>query len=134
MIIDEKGKISEVIDVQDILPEEESLNNLDNLDDLDYSENISNNSDEIDKQNISDENEHIINKLDTYEEDSQEENDISDNIEDEKNQTAETTCLALTVRKDYNLSIIKNSVIKTFKISLKVTLCTLFLNLLSLFL
>ena len=131
MIIDEKGKISEVIDVQDILPEEESLNN---LDDLDYSENISNNSDEIDKQNISDENAHIINKLDTYEEDSQEENDISDNIEDEKNQTAETTCLALTVRKDYNLSIIKNSVIKTFKISLKVTLCTLFLNLLSLFL
>lgn len=131
MIIDEKGKISEVIDVQDILPEEESLNNLDNLD---YSENISNNSDEIDKQNISDENTHIINKLDTYEEDSQEENDISDNIEDEKNQTAETTCLALTVRKDYNLSIIKNSVIKTFKISLKVTLCTLFLNLLSLFL
>ena len=47
--------------------------------------------------------------------------------------TAETNCLALTVRKNYNLSIVKNSIFTTLRISWKVALSTLVLNILKLF-
>lgn len=47
--------------------------------------------------------------------------------------TSETNCLALTVRKDYNISILKNSIVKTFKLSYKVLISAFFLNLLRLF-
>ena len=53
------------------------------------------------------------------------------NIEKEK--TVETNCLALTVRKDYNLSIFKNGIIKTFRTTCKITICTILLNILNLF-
>lgn len=49
-------------------------------------------------------------------------------------ETDEPNCLALTVRKDYGLFILKNGLVKTFHVSLKVAFCTLFLNILTLLL
>lgn len=51
----------------------------------------------------------------------------------EKKETVETNCLALTVRKNYNISIFKNTVFTTFRVTCKVTVFTLVLNFLSLF-
>lgn len=51
----------------------------------------------------------------------------------EKKETVKTNCLALTVRKNYTISIFKNTVFTTFRITCKVTLCTFLLNFLSLF-
>lgn len=51
----------------------------------------------------------------------------------EKKETVETNCLALTVRKNYNISIFKNTVFTTFRVTCKVTIFTLVLNFLSLF-
>ncbi len=52
----------------------------------------------------------------------------------EKKETVETNCLALTVRKNYNISIFKNTVFTTFRITCKITIFTIVLNFLSLFL
>ena len=74
------------------------------------------------------------------------EDEVSDNIVQEsnpnaledssssKNETVETNCLALTVRKDYNLSIVKNTILTTFRFSWKIAFSTLILNILKLFL
>lgn len=51
----------------------------------------------------------------------------------EKKETVKTNCLALTVRKNYTISIFKNTIFTTFRITCKVTLCTFLLNFLSLF-
>ena len=51
----------------------------------------------------------------------------------EQKETAETNCLALTVRKNYNLSIVKNSIFTTLRMSWKVALSTFILNVLKLF-
>lgn len=48
-------------------------------------------------------------------------------------ETASTTCLALTVRKSYNLAIVKNSIFTTLRVSWKVALSTFVLNILKLF-
>ena len=153
MKIDENGKIFEEIELQDKLPEEKEAENLNNLDEFheslesekEINSNLSftnikdedkdsktiiedladNSNNETISNNLS---EQISDKIDTYD------NDFEKHNLPEENKTAETTCLALTVRKDYNLSVLKNSVLKTFKVTLKVTLCTFFLNLLSLFL
>ena len=53
-------------------------------------------------------------------------------IADQK-ETAETNCLALTVRKNYNLAIVKNSIFTTLRLSWKVALSTFLLNVLKLF-
>lgn len=50
----------------------------------------------------------------------------------EKKETVETNCLALTVRKNYNISIFKNTVFTTFRVSCKVAIFTVLLNFLSL--
>ena len=52
----------------------------------------------------------------------------------EKKETVETNCLALTVRKNYNISIFKNTVFTTVRITCKITIFTIVLNFLSLFL
>lgn len=57
---------------------------------------------------------------------------INQNEDEEK--TVETNCLALTVRKDYNLSIVKNTIFKTIRMSVKVAISTLILNLIKIFL
>ena len=51
---------------------------------------------------------------------------------DEK-ETVETNCLALTVRKDYNFAIARNTVFKTIRMSIKVAISTIVLNLIKLF-
>lgn len=60
--------------------------------------------------------------------------DFSSNTEQkQEKETVETNCLALTVRKDYNLSIFKNSIVTTFRVSWKIAVSTFLLNLLKLF-
>lgn len=51
----------------------------------------------------------------------------------EEKATVETNCLALTVRKDYNFAIAKNTVFKTIRMSIKVAISTFVLNLIKLF-
>ena len=48
-------------------------------------------------------------------------------------ETVETNCLALTVRKDYNFAIARNTVFKTIRMSIKVAISTIVLNLIKLF-
>lgn len=55
-------------------------------------------------------------------------------VDNKINNSEETNCLALTVRKDYGLFIFKNGLVKTFRVTCKVAFCTFFLNLLTLLL
>ena len=59
--------------------------------------------------------------------------DLSSNGDENREKTVETNCLALTVRKDYNFSIAKNTVFKTIRMSVKVAISTLVLNLIKIF-
>lgn len=67
---------------------------------------------------------------------------LDDNIEniqesstEAKNQNPEVVnCLALTVKKDYNLSIVKNVVVKAFRNAWKIALSIFTLNFLKFFL
>ena len=58
--------------------------------------------------------------------------DASGSSEDKK-ETVETNCLALTVRKDYKFAIARNTVFKTIRMSIKVAISTIVLNLIKLF-
>lgn len=78
-------------------------------------------------------NQENISEIDTSETSIIQDASKQPNIE-QKNETAETNCLALTVRKDYNLSIVKNTIITTFRFSWKIAFSTLILNILKLFL
>lgn len=63
------------------------------------------------------------------------ENEQSEQSEQsEQKETAETNCLALTVRKNYNISIIKNSIFTSLRLSFKIAISTIALNILKLFL
>ena len=58
-----------------------------------------------------------------------------DNIQEETiNENSQTNCLALTIRKDYNLIIAKNFITTTGRISWKIVLSTFVLNFLRMFL
>ena len=57
----------------------------------------------------------------------------SDNNIDTENEDNHSNCLALTVRKDYNLSIVKNSIFTTLRVSWKIAISTFILNILKLF-
>lgn len=62
--------------------------------------------------------------------------ELSDFKNDEistQNEDNQANCLALTVRKDYNLTIIKNIFTTTGRMSLKVALSTFILNILRMF-
>lgn len=50
-----------------------------------------------------------------------------------QDKTIEANCLSLSVRKDYNLSIIKNSIFTTLRYSYKIAFSAFLLNLLKLF-
>lgn len=52
---------------------------------------------------------------------------------DTNNEDTHSNCLALTVRKDYNLSIVKNSIFTTLRVSWKIAISTFILNILKLF-
>ena len=150
MVIDEKELITENQNKQEvksqILNTKESLNNEDfDLTSKKYDKSSNNNNtnsydDNIDGSSIielaSDDStpENLIANT------SQEENSFlaTDDPKNEmettaEKETVETNCLALTVRKDYNLSIVKNSILTTFRISWKVALSTFILNVLKLF-
>lgn len=63
------------------------------------------------------------------------ENNNKENISQENFENTETiNCLALTIQKDYNLSIVKNVVLKTLKTTWKVAVSIFTLNFLKLFL
>lgn len=150
MVIDEKELITENQNKQEvksqILSTKESLKNEDfDLTSKKYDKSSNNNNtnsydDNIDGSSIielaSDDStpENLIANT------SQEENSFlaTDDPKNEmettaEKETVETNCLALTVRKDYNLSIVKNSILTTFRISWKVALSTFILNVLKLF-
>lgn len=55
-------------------------------------------------------------------------------IETENQNPEVANCLALTVKKDYNLSIVKNVVVKAFRNAWKIALSIFTLNLLKFFL
>lgn len=59
--------------------------------------------------------------------------EFEDSIDNENKDSNQSNCLALTVRKDYNLTIIKNIFTTGGRISLKVALSTLVLNFLRMF-
>lgn len=76
------------------------------------------------------------NLIDNKDELQVEENASLDNVEtstETENQEV-ANCLALTVKKDYNLSIVKNVVVKTFRNAWKIALSIFTLNFLKFFL
>ena len=90
---------------------------------LDNDEIIENNVDEVEKLDItSDSNDSNL-----------DEKVASEDSSLSKNETVETNCLALTVRKDYSLSIFKNSIFTSIRMSIKVAVLTAILNIIKLF-
>lgn len=71
----------------------------------------------------------VIKKLDNV----NYENKILSN-EQQESINIDTNCLALTVKKDYTLSIAKNAVLKSIRMTFKVAVSTLFLNIAKIFL
>lgn len=59
---------------------------------------------------------------------------ILQTLEEDINKEPENNCLALTLKKDYSLSIAKNAFIKGIRMSFKVAVSTLFLNIARIFL
>ncbi len=57
----------------------------------------------------------------------------NEGLDNEKDENA-VNCLALTVKKDYNLSIVKNVMLKTLKNAWKIALSIFTLNFLKFFL
>lgn len=97
-------------------------------------ENVNNDT----QENISNQDNLIDNKNDLQ----IEENGSLENTENVKESPIETenqnlevaNCLALTVKKDYNLSIVKNVVVKAFRNAWKIALSIFTLNFLKFFL
>lgn len=59
--------------------------------------------------------------------------DFKNDVASTPNEDNQANCLALTVRKDYNLTIIKNIFTTSGRMSLKIALSTLVLNFLRMF-
>ncbi len=59
---------------------------------------------------------------------------VSEPISVKSNDYNNSNVLALTVRGDYNVSIVKNAFFKTLRMSVKVAFSTFFLNLIRIFL
>ena len=122
MVINKDGLITENQNTQDneiVTPEIEKTDNaLENNFDL--------------KSNLEIIKEDNIDTTNNTEQDITIDNSVIDE-NSEKEEAIEPNCLALTVRKDYNLSIIKNSFLTTLRVSWKVALSTFVLNILKLF-
>ena len=56
---------------------------------------------------------------------------VSNVLKPENNDTTESNCLALVVRKDYNLTIVKNIFTTTGRLSWKIALITAIINVLN---
>lgn len=76
----------------------------------------------------------LIDEDSNLSQDSQLDKDSQIKQSSQKLNDVETNCLALTVRKDYNLSIIKNGFFTTLRMSWKVAVSTFVLNFIKLFL
>lgn len=59
------------------------------------------------------------------------ENNVSNISEPDNNNIPESNCLALVVRKDYNLTIVKNVFTTTGRLSWKIALITAIINILN---
>lgn len=122
MVINKDGLITENQNTQDneiVTPEIEKTDNaLENNFDL--------------KSNLEIIKEDNIDTTNNTEQDITIDNSVIDE-NSEKEEAIEPNCLVLTVRKDYNLSIIKNSFLTTLRVSWKVALSTFVLNILKLF-
>ena len=59
------------------------------------------------------------------------ENNVSNISEPDNNDIPESNCLALVVRKDYNLTIVKNVFTTTGRLSWKIALITAIINILN---
>ena len=82
-------------------------------------------------------NEFDVNELLDSREDFNTDNiDIVDNniYDDSNNITDKSNCLALTIKKDYNFTIIKNAFSTTGRVSLKVFISSIILNFLGMIL
>ena len=150
MVIDEKELITENQNKQEvksqILNTKESLKN----EDFDLTSKKYNKSSNNNNTNSYDDNIDGSSIIELASDDSTPENLIANTSQEENSflatddpknemettaekETVETNCLALTVRKDYNFSIAKNTVFKTIRMSIKVAISTFILNLIKIF-
>lgn len=113
-----------------------------NLDNIDNNTTTINSEEIHQTANFSERTKQVVNTTITKQPEQEEVNEQNNENENtklpedlsEQKETAETNCLALTVRKNYNVSIIKNSIFTSLRLSFKVAISTLVLNILKLFL
>ena len=117
MVINENGLITENQNEQkDTLKNTNDVQAINNQDNVTIENNKNFDLDNSNNQLEENENNHV--------------QTINNNVENENS----TNCIALTVRKDYNLSIFKNSIFTTLRVSWKIAISTFILNILKLFL
>lgn len=100
-------------------------------------ENVDNNTQDNIQNNSNQDN--LIDNKDNLQIEEKVSLDNIENIEESSNETEKqnpevANCLALTVKKDYNLSIVKNVVVKAFRNAWKIALSIFTLNFLKFFL
>lgn len=89
---------------------------------LNYLDQTLDNTDNVEQENTSDKN---VTNLD---------NTIQEERTTQENESSEVVnCLALTVKKDYSLSIVKNVVVKTFKNIWRIAISIFTLNFIKFF-
>ena len=89
---------------------------------LNYLDQTLDNTDNVEQENTSDKN---VTNLD---------NTIQEERTTQENESSEVVnCLALTVKKDYSLSIVKNVVVKTFKNIWRIAISLFTLNFIKFF-
>ena len=132
MVINENGLITENQNTpiqKQTANEELKQNNLPK-DNFDFESNNQTQIDTYEEKIQIQETEDATNDLNVGVQDVQADSTLEDSA---KKETVETNCLALTVRKDYNFAIAKNTVFKTIRIRIKVAISTFVLNIIKLF-
>ncbi len=132
MVINENGLITENQNTpiqKQTANEELKQNNLPK-DNFDFESNNQTQIDTYEEKIQIQETEDATNDLNVGVQDVQADSTLEDSA---KKETVETNCLALTVRKDYNFAIAKNTVFKTIRMSIKVAISTFVLNIIKLF-
>lgn len=132
MVINKDGLISEEVKQNEIT--EDIINNSNSNLDLDDSsdEIVSMTSEQLHQIEQSSQSEQP-NQLEQSVQLEQSEQQELPEEQPEQKETVETNCLALTVRKNYNLSIVKNGFFTTLRVSWKVAISTFILNIIKLF-
>ena len=132
MVINENGLITENQNTpiqKQTANEELKQNNLPK-DNFDFESNNQTQIDTYEEKIQIQETEDATNDLNVGVQDVQADSTLEDSA---KKEAVETNCLALTVRKDYNFAIAKNTVFKTIRMSIKVAISTFVLNIIKLF-